>query len=293
MMSCLHRWLGIGLVALWLSGSPPAHAQVIGESLEWLTEVAPSIGVYELVSIDSTRGPYYFGFDSRCVNCIKGACPKSLSHVAYFESPPLPGERVLVFRGEDWADTAVVLLSRPDLQPGMALDRRFNVLHGEEEILALVRQQMERRRLEHAPLVRYEPGLLYEIPDSTEAFRALYVGKASYLAVPPDQEEFEKLQRILRTRGPGLEWAVCALGALYPQYARSRIVYDHIPPERKFTWIHGHAGRTDTLEVPMQVALQRSLSKRWGVEFSDPYTKFADFMDACDVIHSVRRRDEN
>ncbi len=186
------------------------HGEIaLGDSLEWLTDSCPNIGIY--VVTESEKKPYAFDLTFRLDTRLKGTPPETCrssyslpdpgtEEIVYVQSllhgAPIPdvavGARFLLFSGgtdPDQNGAYLINLGAPQFgsSHSKAIDCRFRVLSKEAPILAVVRARLKA----HPPAA---PGKTPRAPASVDvrvdagapAYHALYRDSDVYLRVPAD-----------------------------------------------------------------------------------------------------------
>jgi hypothetical protein len=193
-------------ILLVLSGVACAHAKsILVESLEWLADVSPSIGIYTVIDPGRTgdRDRVTFEMELKLFEALKGQPLENLKAVEGYSMSPAQSspetnvaaaDRFLVFLTRDPEGTLRIQrmfnLSRPapeDARYLLAIDAQFQVLTGEKAILGVVRDRLAANP-SGSPLP--QPGKWWdqsvEIPWDSPLLKRIWTGSSCGLMLPPD-----------------------------------------------------------------------------------------------------------
>ena len=177
----------------------------MGESLEWLADTSPAIGIYTAGApdkLDGIKDYLQFDADLKLKETLKGAPPAQLkSQPIYFiakkyspKNDVAEGDRFLVFLWPDAKEAMrveyMISLSKPkapDSRLALAYNAKFDVLADEKTILSTMRERLAAHP-GMSPLPK--PGQweesAVEVPPGTPAYQALYSGSVVSMMLPAD-----------------------------------------------------------------------------------------------------------
>ena len=168
------RWL---IVLLLLVSAARAEIMV-GESLEWLVDSSPQIGLYTVLGVKRSDPAARASVRLSRQQNLRGGPPVSLDYRLFLppEAQPSRGEPLMVFLQEGTIHR-VFRLDHPVVRgEAAALTSDFQVLKTGTAIREAVRRRLKTPRSNRCQRV--------EVPWGTPAAEALYSGSSCYLLLP-------------------------------------------------------------------------------------------------------------
>ena len=181
-----------------------AYAEnMVGKSLEWLTDESSAIGIYRVLNVTTDKTGEIYSSELHRDTTLKGICPDTAKD-EYFKSMRWPlvrkdavitGDRFLVFWIGDTNKSVheTINLTTP-LKTGfrhIAADADQNLLGDADAILKVVKGRMKAMP---KPQIISAEGLALkdywvEVRVGSDLWQALYGGSMCYLLVPQDIKE--------------------------------------------------------------------------------------------------------